>query len=160
MHPQYLIHPTVCGPLRLVATQRGLSGIYFADHKHLPRDPAWEMNPQNSLLQMAAQQLDAYFAGTRQQFDLPLDCSNGTAFQQEVWQALRTIPYGQVCSYSALAQRIGRPKAVRAVGAANGRNPLSVVIPCHRVIAANGQLQGYAGGLANKQTLLTLEGLY
>lgn len=160
MHPQYLIHPTVCGPLRLVASQHGLSGIYFADHKHLPSDPVWELNPHNSLLQMAAQQLDAYFAGTRQHFDLPLDCAQGTAFQQEVWQALRTIPYGQVCSYSALAQQLGRPKAVRAVGAANGRNPLSIVVPCHRVIAANGDLQGYAGGLANKQLLLALEGVF
>jgi methylated-DNA-[protein]-cysteine S-methyltransferase len=158
MHQQYLIHPTICGPLRLVASQRGLCGVYFPEHKHIQFDSAWELNSQNSLLQMAAQQLDAYFAGTRQQFDLPLDCSHGTAFQQEVWRALQTIPYGEVCSYSALAQQIARPKAVRAVGAANGRNPLSIIIPCHRVIAANGQLQGYAGGLANKHALLTLEG--
>lgn len=154
---KYLLHPSVFGTLRLVASERGLAGVYFPEHRHLQLDPAWQNDPQNAVLQAAAQQLDAYFAGQLQSFDLPLDCSQGTAFQQEVWQALRTIPYGRVCSYSALAQQIGRPKAIRALGAANGRNPLSIVIPCHRVIAANGDLQGYAGGLENKRRLLELE---
>ncbi len=154
---KYLIHSSQVGPLRLLASETGLAGVYFAEHKHLQIDPAWQADPQNTLLQNAAQQLDAYFAGSLRDFDLPLDCSQGTPFQQEVWQALRTIPYGKVCSYSALAQQIGRPKAIRALGAANGRNPLSIIIPCHRVIAANGDLQGYAGGLENKQRLLALE---
>lgn len=154
---KYLIHSSQVGPLHLLASETGLAGVYFAEHKHVQIDPAWQADPQNTLLQNAAQQLDAYFAGSLQDFDLPLDCSQGTPFQQEVWQALRTIPYGKVCSYSALAQQIGRPKAIRALGAANGRNPLSIIIPCHRVIAANGDLQGYAGGLENKQRLLALE---
>ena len=154
---KYLIHSSPVGPLRLLASETGLAGVYFAEHKHLQIDLAWQADPQNALLQNAAQQLDAYFAGSLRDFDLSLDCSQGTPFQQEVWQALRTIPYGAVCSYSALAQQIGRPKAIRALGAANGRNPLSIIIPCHRVIAANGDLQGYAGGLENKQRLLALE---
>lgn len=154
---KYLLHPSVFGPLRLLASEKGLAGVYFAEHRHLKIDPDWQLDTQNTLLQTAAQQLDAYFSGALQEFDLPLDRSQGTAFQQEVWRALCTLPYGAVCSYAALAQKIGRPKAIRAVGAANGRNPLSIIIPCHRVIAANGNLQGYAGGLANKQRLLNFE---
>lgn len=154
---KYLLHPSIFGPLRLLASEKGLAGVYFAEHRHLKIDPDWQLDTQNTLLQTAAQQLDAYFSGALKEFDLPLDRSQGTAFQQEVWQALCTIPYGAVCSYAALAQKIGRPKAIRAVGAANGRNPLSIIIPCHRVIAANGNLQGYAGGLANKQRLLNFE---
>jgi methylated-DNA-[protein]-cysteine S-methyltransferase len=154
---KYAIYSSMFGPLRLLASEAGLAGVYFAEHKHLQIDPTWQSDPQNALLKGAAQQLDAYFAGELHDFDLPLDCSQGTAFQQEVWQALRTIPYGKVCSYSALAQQIGRPKAIRALGAANGRNPLSIIIPCHRVIAASGALQGYAGGLEIKQRLLMLE---
>ncbi|MFA9274067.1 MAG: methylated-DNA--[protein]-cysteine S-methyltransferase [Candidatus Aquirickettsiella gammari] len=157
MMKKYLLHPSVFGVLRLVASAQGLAGVYFPEHKHLQFDPAWQLDPNDGVLLRTAQQLDAYFAGELQSFDLPLDCTQGTAFQQEVWQALRTIPYGSVCSYAAVARQIGRPKAIRALGAANGRNPLSIVIPCHRVIAANGDLQGYAGGLENKRRLLALE---
>lgn len=157
MMKKYLVHPSAFGALRLVASEHGLAGVYFAEHRHVQFDSAWQLDPNEAVLQRAAQQLDAYFAGKLQSFDLPLDCTQGTPFQQAVWQALRTIPYGRVCSYSALAQQIGRPKAIRALGAANGRNPLSIVIPCHRVIAANGDLQGYAGGLENKRRLLELE---
>lgn len=103
-------------------------------------------------------QLDEYFAGRRQRFELPL-APRGTAFQQAVWQALQRIAYGQTSSYSALAAQIGRPRAVRAVGAANGANPLAIVIPCHRVIGRDGSLTGYAGGLPRKALLLRLEGV-
>ena len=101
-------------------------------------------------------QLQEYFGGTRQVFDVPL-APQGTLFQMEVWRVLRTIPYGETQSYADIAEQIGRPKAVRAVGAANGRNPLSIFVPCHRVIGKNGSLTGYAGGLAQKSVLLEIE---
>lgn len=157
MLKKYLIHPSPYGPLRLVASEAGLAGVYFSEHKHLQLDSAWQADSNDALLKDATQQLDAYFAGQLRDFDLPLDFTQGTPFQQEVWRALQTIAYGEVRSYSALAQQIGRPKAIRALGAANGRNSLSIVVPCHRVIAANGDLQGYAGGLENKRRLLLLE---
>lgn len=108
-------------------------------------------------LDQACRQLDEYFAGRRQRFELRL-APRGTAFQLAVWQALQTIPFGSTSSYSALAGQIGRPRAVRAVGAANGANPIAVIIPCHRVIGRDGSLTGYAGGLARKALLLALEG--
>jgi methylated-DNA-[protein]-cysteine S-methyltransferase len=153
----YATTPSPLGELRLLASPLGLAGIYFPDHKHLKWQATWRYAPQDALLLRATEQLQDYFAGRRKCFDLPLDLSQGSAFQQEVWRALLTLAFGQTCSYSALAQKIGRPKAIRALGAANGRNPLSIVVPCHRVIAANGDLQGYAGGLENKQYLLNLE---
>jgi methylated-DNA-[protein]-cysteine S-methyltransferase len=156
---KYLIFPSPLGDLRLLASPLGLAGVYFPSHKHLEWNPTWQHAPQEAVLLRAAEQLQEYFAGQRGDFDLPLDCDNGTNFQQEVWRALQTIPYGETCSYSALAQKIARPKAIRALGAANGRNPLSIIVPCHRVIAANGELQGYAGGLENKRYLLDFEKL-
>jgi methylated-DNA-[protein]-cysteine S-methyltransferase len=156
---KYLILSSPVGDLRLLASPLGLAGIYFPAHKHLEWDPAWQHAPQEAVLLRAAEQLQEYFAGKRRDFDLPLDCAHGTVFQQEVWGALQTIPYGETCSYSALAQKIARPKAIRALGAANGRNPLSIIVPCHRVIAANGDLQGYAGGLESKRYLLDFERL-
>jgi methylated-DNA-[protein]-cysteine S-methyltransferase len=110
-------------------------------------------------LQKTVQQLQAYFAGQRKDFDLPLDLRRGTPFQQAAWQALRALPYGATTSYGALSAAIGRPRAMRAVGAAIGRNPVSIIVPCHRVIGANGALTGYAGGLPRKQALLQLEGV-
>ena len=110
------------------------------------------------LLKEVVKQLNAYSRGTLQQFELPL-APAGTAFQQEVWQALTTIPFGQVWSYRALAEAVGRPKGFRAVGQANGKNPIAIIIPCHRVIAADGTIGGYSGGLANKASLLKLEGV-
>jgi methylated-DNA-[protein]-cysteine S-methyltransferase len=109
------------------------------------------------LLDAAATQLNDYFLGQRQRFELPLDLTQGTPFQQGVWRALLDIRSGETTSYGALAARIGRPQAVRAVGAAVGRNPLGIVVPCHRVVGASGSLTGYAGGLDRKQTLLQLE---
>ena len=111
------------------------------------------------MLQRAAAQLNEFFSGQRQSFDLPLDLTNGTAFQQAVWQALLAIPFGQTTSYGELARRIGRPKAVRALGAAVGRNPIGIIVPCHRVIGADGSLTGYAGGLDRKTALLRIEGV-
>ena len=145
------------GMLTLVATPDGLRGIYFADHRHPPDRRGWQRDDGYPALQEAISQLAAYFSGQLQQFSLKLDRSGGTAFQQRVWQALEEIPYGQTWSYQQLARHLGQDKAVRAVGAANGRNPLSIVVPCHRVIAASGALTGYAGGLENKMQLLKLE---
>jgi methylated-DNA-[protein]-cysteine S-methyltransferase len=154
---KYLIFSSPLGDLRLLRTPQGLAGVYFPEHKHMHWDARAQHAPQDALLHRTTEQLQEYFAGRRSDFDLALDCSQGTDFQKEVWRALQTIPYGETCSYSALAQKIGRPKAIRALGAANGRNPLSIIVPCHRVIAANGDLQGYAGGLENKRYLLDLE---
>ena len=108
-------------------------------------------------LKSAARQLREYFSGQRQQFDLPL-APGGTAFQRQVWTALTRIPYGEVASYGDIARDIGKPSAARAVGAANGRNPLPIIVPCHRIIGSNGKLTGFAGGLQAKRALLTLEG--
>ncbi len=123
------------------------------------RVPLGEMteDPAFPILLKTEQQLNEYFAGERTRFELELDFT-GTAFQKEVWAALLEIPFGETRSYSDIARRIGRPKAVRAVGAANGRNPISIVTPCHRVIGASGKLTGFAGGLDNKALLLKLEG--
>ena len=147
------------GPMLLAATDHGLAGVWFDDQRHLPEGTHdWPAQPDHPVLQEAIAQLDDYFAGRRQDFELPLDLRGGTAFQQAVWRALLAIPRGQTLSYGALAQRIGKPAAVRAVGAAVGRNPASVVVPCHRVLGQSGALTGYAGGLARKTALLRLEG--
>lgn len=154
---KYLNYQSPVGQLLLAASERGLSGVYFENHKHFKGSAGWQEDESDPILMQARQQLQEYFAGQRQDFDVSLDLSAGTEFQQEVWAALRRIPFAQTSSYLALAQRIERPKAVRAVGAANGRNPLSIIVPCHRVIASNGALTGYAGGLQNKEALLMLE---
>jgi len=147
--------PTPIGCLRLVADGQGLREVWFETGRHR-RDPAptWTHSPQ--ALAFARVQLEEYFAGTRQLFDLPLH-PIGTPFQLAVWQELARIPYGTTISYGELAQRIGQPQAVRAVGAANGRNPLPIVLPCHRVIGANGSLTGFGGGLPTKRFLLAME---
>jgi methylated-DNA-[protein]-cysteine S-methyltransferase len=116
----------------------------------------WTENRRDAVLREAERQLDAYFKGKREQFDLPLD-PRGTPFQKKVWKKLVSIPYGKTVTYSELARRVGRPEAFRAVGAANGQNPISVIIPCHRVLGKNGDLTGYGGGLHTKQRLLDLE---
>jgi methylated-DNA-[protein]-cysteine S-methyltransferase len=149
------------GPITLLASPDGLCGAWFDDQKHGPsvaEQKHWRPDTQHPLLRQADQQLQAYFAGKLTGFDLPLDLSNGTAFQQAVWQALLTIPSGSSQSYGELARRLDNPKAVRAVGAAVGRNPVSIIVPCHRILGAGGQLTGYAGGLWRKQALLKLEG--
>jgi methylated-DNA-[protein]-cysteine S-methyltransferase len=143
------------GTLRLVADREGLREICFEHERHpKPLYPGWIRAP--AALRFARMQLDEYFAGKRQHFELPLH-PLGTAFQQTVWLALRDIPYGVTISYGELARRIGKPQAMRAVGAANGRNPLPIVVPCHRVIGADGSLTGFGGGLPIKRLLLDLE---
>ncbi|MGE0097377.1 MAG: methylated-DNA--[protein]-cysteine S-methyltransferase [Hydrogenophaga sp.] len=146
------------GPMVLAATPQGLSGIWFQGQRHGPDTSAWQRATDVAVLQQAMTQLAAYFAGRRKAFDLPLDLRAGTAFQQRVWQALLEIAPGGTTSYGALSKRIGSPGAVRAVGAAVGRNPVSIVVPCHRVIGTDGSLTGYAGGLERKIALLALEG--
>lgn len=147
--------PSPVGSLLLVADEQGLREIRFETERH-PRDtsPSWLHSPQ--ALAFARVQLAEYFAGTRQSFDLPLH-PIGTPFQLTVWRELTRIPYGATTSYGELARRIEQPQAVRAVGAANGRNPLPIVVPCHRVIGANGQLVGFGGGLPIKRFLLAME---
>ena len=155
--------PSPLGAITLAATPQGLAGVWFDGQQHLPpallQAPAtWPMDASHPVLRLASQQLAEYFAGQRQHFDLPLDLSGGTDFQQAVWRALLAIEPGQTQSYGQVSQHIGRPTAVRAVGAAIGRNPVSIIVPCHRVLGANGSLTGYAGGLPRKTHLLTLEG--
>lgn len=143
------------GALRLYANEAALLAIYMTDHAGAPSPDARD-GAAHRVLREAARQLGEYFAGTRTGFDLPLD-PRGTDFQRRVWDSLRAIPFGETSSYSGLAAAIGRPKAVRAVGAANARNPLSIVVPCHRVIGADGSLTGYAGGTDRKAWLLRHE---
>jgi methylated-DNA-[protein]-cysteine S-methyltransferase len=152
----YRYHDSPLGRLLLVGDHTGLLQVAMdIEGKPWRLDPAWRSAATE--LDEACRQLDGYFAGKRQAFDLRL-APRGTAFQQAVWQALLSIPFGQTSTYSALAAQIGRPSAVRAVGAANGANPIAVIIPCHRVIGRDGSLTGYAGGLTRKALLLRLEG--
>jgi len=145
------------GSLLVAASDAGLHAIEFPANRHpVRRSAAWREGGHR-LLDEARRQLDAYFAGERQGFDLPLD-PQGTDFQRQVWHALATIPFGTTVSYRDLASRVARPGASRAVGAANGRNPLPIVLPCHRVIGADGALTGFGGGLPTKRFLLALEG--
>jgi methylated-DNA-[protein]-cysteine S-methyltransferase len=155
---EYTLMPSPVGVLTLVARNGKLGAILWETERanRVRLGELVEANHSPVLLE-AERQLREYFEGTRQQFDLELDFA-GTDFQKQVWQALLTIPFGETRSYSQIAQQIGNPKAVRAVGAANGRNPISIIAPCHRVIGASGGVTGFAGGLAAKQYLLALEG--
>jgi len=146
------------GHMRLAARGNALAGIWFEGQRHQPDPSAWPVDDRHPVLLQAVKELTDYFAGKRKRFDLPLDLDQGTPFQQAVWQTLRQIPLGASMSYGDLAQSIGRPSAVRAVGAAVGRNPLCIVVPCHRVLGKNGALTGYAAGLERKVALLRLEG--
>ena len=158
MSYEYTLMPSPVGQLTLVARDGKLSAILW-ETERANRVRLGELHEANDspVLLEAQRQLQEYFAGTRNQFTLELDFT-GTDFQKQVWQALLTIPFGETRSYSQIAQQIGNPKAVRAVGAANGRNPISIIAPCHRVIGASGELTGFAGGLQAKQYLLALEG--
>lgn len=153
--------PTPLGELRLVATPTALTAVYFP--RHLRQPPIEDNGPvvraaDHPVLSATEQQLREYFAGARTDFDLPL-AARGNEFQVAVWALLRQIPYGVTWSYGQLAARLGQPGAAQAVGTANARNPVSIIVPCHRVIGSDGSLTGYAGGLERKRALLVLEGV-
>ena len=166
-------HPKTCfkqvsspwGLMTLSASPEGLNGAWFEGQKHHPDTSQWKANPQQLVLAQAEALLTDYWhsklakrQSARQWLKaIPLDLSGGTPFQQAVWQALLSIPQGSTCSYGELAAAIGKPSAVRAVGTAIGRNPISILIPCHRVVGSQGQLTGYAGGVWRKTALLQLE---
>jgi methylated-DNA-[protein]-cysteine S-methyltransferase len=157
MTDKFKTMPSPVGLLTLVASDAGLAAILWEeDRPGRVRLGDLEEATDHPILLEAERQLKGYFAGARDTFDLPLDF-RGTDFQKKVWAALLTIPFGETRSYSAIACQIGRPSASRAVGAANGRNPISIVAPCHRVIGTNGALTGFAGGLAAKELLLGIE---
>jgi methylated-DNA-[protein]-cysteine S-methyltransferase len=143
------------GDVLIAATEQGLAGVWFVQGQlHMPDSSQWTTDEAHPTLLAAAQQLDDYFSGQRQSFDLPLQPAWGTPFQRAVWQALQRIPYAYTSTYGEIARDIGNPKAVRAVGAAIGQNPHTIVVPCHRVVGANGSLTGFAGGIDRKQHLL------
>jgi methylated-DNA-[protein]-cysteine S-methyltransferase len=145
------------GELLLSSEDAALTGVHFIDQKHPARlDERWTEAPGDALLMKAARQLEEYFAGGRRRFDLPL-APRGTPFQRRVWDALLAIDFGLTASYRDISVRVGSPSATRAIGAAVGRNPIGIIIPCHRVIGADGSLTGYAGGLDRKRHLLALE---
>ena len=156
----YIEHPSPVGILLIAATDNGICGIYFEEHKHFKGKDGWqaamELSAASQHLQRTAQQLDEYFSGKRTEFDVSLDLA-GTDFQRSVWQELSAIPFGKSVSYAQHAQRLGNPKALRAVGSAIGKNPISIIVPCHRVIGSSGAVTGYAGGLERKRFLLALE---
>ena len=150
------------GELVITASDAGVSGVYFPTSRHVPPLHGVERGtggegPASVVLARAREQLTQYFAKSRTAFELPLD-PPGTAFQRRVWSALRTIPYGTTVSYSELARRLGDVRATRAVGAANGKNPIPIIVPCHRVVGARGELTGFGGGLDRKRWLLEHEG--
>jgi methylated-DNA-[protein]-cysteine S-methyltransferase len=147
---------TPLGPMLIARTARGLAGAWFDGQRHHPGHLSAAQRPDDVLLRAAADQLGRYFLGAAADFGIPLD-PVGTPFQQQVWSALRVIAAGHTRTYAEIARLIGAPRAVRAVGAAIGRNPLSVIVPCHRVLGQGGALTGYAGGLERKRALLDLE---
>lgn len=153
----YKTIPSPVGKLKAIASDRGLAAILWEnDNPRRVRLPADVEAPDHPVLCETERQLTEYFAGRRQSFDLPLD-PVGTRFQNDVWHALTEIPFGETRSYAQLAAQLGNPRATRAVGAANGKNPISIVVPCHRVIGSSGKLTGFAGGLEVKARLLALE---
>lgn len=148
--------PSPLGELLLTSDGTHLTGVYMTPHRHGPeRSGRWERD--EARLADAVRELREYFAGTRTSFDVPCAAA-GTPFQKQVWAALARIPFGQTVTYGDIARRIGNPNAVRAVGLANGRNPISIIVPCHRVIGSDGSLTGYGGGIKNKEWLLRHEG--
>ena len=158
----YCVLPGPLGDLLLTANDSAVTGIYFPTRDRKPgRRAGWvEDNGKGKAGELLAglrQQLNEYFRGSRTGFDLPLE-PGGTPFQRAVWDALRAIPYGTTTSYGALARRLGDPRATRAVGAANGQNPIPIVVPCHRVVGSRGELTGFGGGLERKRWLLEHEG--
>ena len=153
----YAWMPSPLGDVLLVARNDALCGVYFHDQKYFPSvDSAWTEEPRAPVLSAARRQLDEYFAGSRACFDVPLG-PKGTPFQLKIWNAIAEVPCGETQTYADLAARIGHRASARAAGAATGRNPLSIIVPCHRILGSDGSLTGYAGGLDRKQRLLALE---
>jgi len=145
------------GAMLLVANDAGLTGVYFDRQKYIPRlGAAWRHTPDHPVLLETKRQLHEYFTGDRREFQLPLDPA-GTPFQRAVWKAIAGVPYGHTITYAQLARRAGHPEGPRAAGTATGRNPISIVVPCHRIVGTDGSLTGYAGGIARKRALLKLE---
>jgi methylated-DNA-[protein]-cysteine S-methyltransferase len=152
----YDVYESPYGEMLLVAGAEGLSGVYFAGQKDHPGlDPEWLRDPRHAPLSSAKRELAEYFGGGRTRFETPL-APEGTAFQQSVWNAISGVPFGATITYGELARRAGCARSVRAAGAATGRNPLTLFVPCHRIVGANGSLTGYAGGLDRKRALLAL----
>jgi methylated-DNA-[protein]-cysteine S-methyltransferase len=145
------------GELVLTANETHLTGIYFAGRDHVPAAlKEWKRDPAHPVLKKAARELEDFLSGKRKDFTVPLQ-TEGTEFQRQVWKQLARIPFGQTITYGELARRVGRPEAFRAAGAACGQNPHAIIVPCHRVVAKSGALQGFAGGLETKKRLLALE---
>lgn len=144
------------GTMLLTATPKGLAGVYFKGQKHFPKRRDWRLDRRHPVLRRAKKELAQYFAGRRRRFGVALD-PQGTAFQRAVWKQIAKVGYGETLSYGELARRAGHPGSARAAGAATGRNPIGIIVPCHRIMGANGTLAGYAGGLARKRALLALE---
>ncbi|MDN3612136.1 methylated-DNA--[protein]-cysteine S-methyltransferase [Vibrio ostreicida] len=155
MKKSYTTFDSPLGMVTVQANELGLTGVWFETQTTQPEELGTSQI-EHPILIKAIKQLQEYFLGERQEFDLPLS-AEGTRFQKQVWKALTEIPFGEAWSYQQLAEMIGNPKAVRAVGAANGKNPISIIVPCHRVIGKNGQMTGYAGGLERKVALLNIE---
>jgi len=153
----YTVYNSPIGMITLQANDQGLLGAWFTIQTTQPDQLGIEL-ADHPILMKAVTQLEQYFSCTLQKFTIPI-AAKGTPFQQKVWSALATIPYGKTCSYQDLANAIDNPKAVRAVGLANGKNPVSIIVPCHRVIGKNGKLTGYAGGVDRKKDLLKHEGV-
>lgn len=155
----YTYFDSPLGNIRIVSDGERITTFGFVGQKHLKDVPAdWKEEPDHKLLKKARKQAEEYFSGKRKNFDLPLS-PQGTDFQKKVWVALTQIPFGKVTTYGKIAKQINNPKGVRAVGGAIGRNPIGIIIPCHRVIGKNGTLTGFASGLDRKQSLLELEGV-
>ena len=147
------------GEMLLVATDDGVAGIYFTGQKYFPKkEKEWRRDPDHALLKQAKRELAEYFAGKRRSFSVALD-PDGTPFQRSVWKSIAKVAFGKTLTYGELAKRTGHPGSARAAGAATGRNPIGIIVPCHRILGSGGALTGYAGGLHRKRALLELEGI-
>jgi methylated-DNA-[protein]-cysteine S-methyltransferase len=156
---RYARIPTTLGPMYATMQGDAITGLYFEAGRHAPAIAAdWREDALAAPFVALTRQLQEYFTGARREFDLPM-APQGTAFQRRVWNEIARIPFGQTITYAQLAARAGAPEAVRAAGAATGRNPLSIVVPCHRIVGSDGSLTGYAGGMERKRRLLELEGV-
>jgi methylated-DNA-[protein]-cysteine S-methyltransferase len=151
-----ILKTKLLGELTLVANAKHLIGVYFTEHQHMPESKDWVHDSEHPILKKAGAQLEEYLRGERTTFSVPLE-SDGTKFQEEVWRQIARIPFGETITYSELATRAGAPEAVRAAGTATGRNPISIIVPCHRIVGKNGSLTGFGGGLERKKRLLELE---